>query len=329
MSRTAIITGITGQDGSYLAELLQNRGYTVHGISPDHNYEHVPAGVALHYGDLSDGSNFLELLELIRPQEVYNLAAQSHVRMSFELPVLTANVTAVGVTRLLEAIRLHQLRSGSRVRFFQASSSEMFAMTEGARITEQTPFHPRSPYACAKLYAYWQTVNYREARGMFCVNGLLFNHESPRRGEQFVTRKITRAAGRIKVGLQDKLLLGNIDSRRDWGYARDYVDAMWRMLQLDTPEDLVIATGETHTVREFVQEVFSSLDLDWREHVEIDPNLYRPNEVDVVCGDPSRAKQVLGWEPTVSFQELARLMAAADLERAQREAGLDHRQVYQ
>ncbi|HUG91019.1 MAG TPA: GDP-mannose 4,6-dehydratase [Planctomycetaceae bacterium] len=319
MTRTALITGIGGQDGSYLAELLLDKGYAVHGLAAcGHAATHTP-DTTIHYADLTDGSNLGLILDEVRPDEVYHLAAQSHVRLSFDVPVYTVNVTGLGTLRLLEAIRQHQHRSRRGVRFYQASSSEMFGKAARSPQDEATPFHPRSPYACAKVYAYWQTINYREAYGMFASNGILFNHESPRRGEAFVTRKITRAAGRIKVGLQQKLPLGNLDARRDWGFAGDYVEAMWRMLEHDEPDDFVVATGQTHSVREFLDEVFAALDLDWHDYVETDEKLFRPSEVDVLCGDASKARRVLGWEPKVSFRELARMMTEHDLELARRE----------
>ena len=312
--RVALITGISGQDGYYLSKLLIEKGYVIHGLIPC-NAPGIgePSGLNLHYGDLADGSNFGTLLDAIKPDEVYNLAAQSHVRLSFDLPIYTADVTGVGVLRWLEAIRLHQQRTGRQVRFYQASSSEMFGKVSTPIQNEQTPFHPRSPYACAKVFGYWQTVNYREAYGLFACNGILFNHESPRRGEGFVTRKITQAAARIKLGLQDKLMLGNLDSQRDWGFAGDYVDAMWRMLQQPQPDDYVVATGETHTIREFLDAAFGHLGLDWHKHVEQDPRFLRPAEVDTLRGDASKAKRVLSWEPKVSFQQLAQMMVEADL----------------
>jgi len=324
----ALITGITGQDGSYLAEFLLEKGYEVYGLIRrsstfntdriDHIYTdpHTP-DVKLHliYGDLSDGGNLSVILNDIKPDEVYNLGAQSHVRVSFDQPIYTVDVDALGALRVLEAVRMVD----RGIRFYQASSSEMFGMAEEIPQNENTPFHPRSPYACAKVYAYWQTVNYREAYGMFACNGILFNHESPRRGETFVTRKITRAATRIKCGLQDKLYLGNLDAKRDWGYAGDYVEAMWLMLQRDTPDDYVVATGETHSVREFLEEAFGYLDLDWREHVEIDPRYYRPSEVDVLVGDAAKAKRLLDWEPRVTFRELVRMMVDSDMALAERE----------
>jgi len=327
--KKALITGITGQDGSYLAEFLLAKGYEVHGIIRrsssfntdriDHIYQdpHV-AGTRLflHYGDLTDSSVLSRLLREIEPDEIYNLGAQSHVRASFDIPEYTADVAGLGVVRLLEAMR----QTGITPKFYQASSSEMYGKVVEVPQRETTPFYPRSPYACAKVFAYHITRNYREAYGFFACNGILFNHESPRRGETFVTRKITRAAGRIKLGLQDKLYLGNLDARRDWGYAPEYVEAMWLMLQQDEPDDYVIATGETHSVREFLEEAFSLLDLDWREYVRIDPRYYRPTEVDLLVGDASRAREKLGWEPRVRFKELVRIMVEADLELARREA---------
>ncbi len=324
----ALITGITGQDGSYLAELLLGRGYEVFGLIRrsssfnteriDHLYRdpHTPdVKLRLVYGDLSDGGNLNTILGDIRPDEVYNLGAQSHVRVSFDQPVYTVDVDALGTLRLLEAIR--SVDTG--IRFYQASSSEMFGKVREIPQTETTPFHPRSPYGCAKVFSYWQTVNYREAYGLFACNGILFNHESPRRGETFVSRKITRAATRIKLGLQDKLFLGNLDARRDWGYAGDYVEAMHRMLQFDVPEDFVIASGETHSVREFLDEAFGYLDIDWHGRVDIDPRYFRPSEVDVLVGDASKAKRLLGWEPKVGFRELVRMMIDNDMKLAKRE----------
>jgi len=324
----AFITGITGQDGSYLAELLLDKGYEVYGLIRrsssfsteriNHIYRdpHDP-GSRLHliYGDLTDGSGLSAVLADIHPDEVYNLGAQSHVRVSFDQPLYTADVVALGALRLLEAIRALHLP----VRFYQASSSEMYGKVRETPQNETTPFYPRSPYGCAKVYAFWQTVNYREAYGMFACNGILFNHESPRRGETFVTRKITRAATRIKLGLQDKLYLGNLDSRRDWGFAGDYVDAMWRMLQQDSPDDYVVATGETHSIREFLDEAFGYLELEWQRFVEIDPRYYRPAEVDLLLGDAGKARRVLGWNPTVSFRGLVRMMIDADLKLARNE----------
>ncbi|MDB5385591.1 MAG: GDP-mannose 4,6-dehydratase, partial [Planctomycetaceae bacterium] len=326
----ALITGITGQDGSYLTELLLDKGYHVHGVVRrassfntgriNHLY-HDPhdAGkrMSLHYGDLTDGTRLAELIDTIRPDELYNLGAQSHVKVSFDMPLYTADVVGLGTLRLLEAVRNTQHRTGNTIKFYQASSSEMFGQVRETPQTEVTPFHPRSPYACAKLHGHWQTINYREAYGMFACCGILFNHESPRRGETFVTRKITRTAARIKLGLVNKLYLGNLDARRDWGFAGDYVEAMWRMLQHGTPDDYVIATNETHSVREFLDEVFGHLGLIWQDHVAIDPAYYRPAEVDLLQGDPEKAKRILGWVPTITFRELARMMTEADLKLAE------------
>lgn len=319
--RVALITGVNGQDGSYLVELLLDKGYVVHGLAPYFRYGlPVDPRVTFHSSDLSDGSNLPEILDASRPDEVYHLGAQSHVKLSFDLPVHTVDVTGLGTLRVLEAIRQHQLRTRREVRFYQASSSEMFGRIVESPQTEQTPFHPRSPYGCAKVYAHWQTINYRESYGMYACCGILFNHESPRRGEAFVTRKITRAATRIKLGLQSELRLGNIDAQRDWGFAGDYVEAMWLMLQQPTPEDYVIATGEKHSVREFLVEVFGHLDLDWQQYVVIDPAFYRPAEVDMLLGDASKARRQLGWQPRVSLRELARMMVESDLQLARREA---------
>ena len=326
MSKKALVTGITGQDGSYLAELLLEKGYEVHGIIRrsstfntsrlDHIYSdpHFPKNkLFLHYGDLSDGSNLARLLGQIQPAEVYNLAAQSHVRVSFDAPEYTADITGTGTVRLLEAIR----EIGIKPRFYQASSSEMYGLVQEVPQKETTPFYPRSPYGCAKVYSYWVTVNYRESYGMHASNGILFNHESPRRGETFVTRKITRAAAHIKLGLQDKLFLGNLDSKRDWGYAKEYVEAMWLMLQQPEGDDYVVATNETHTIRECLEVAFGRLDLDWKQYVEIDPRYYRPAEVDLLIGDYSKAKTKLGWEPKTTFKGLIELMADADLKLLQ------------
>jgi len=326
--KRALITGITGQDGSYLAELLLGKGYEVHGVIRrsssfnteriDHLYAdpHEPeARLLLHYGDLTDGAGLRQILTSVKPDEIYNLGAQSHVRVSFDQPVYTAQVDAVGTVRLLEAIR----DTGLQTRFYQASSSEMYGKAAEVPQRETTPFHPRSPYGCAKVYSFWQTVNYRESYGMFCCNGILFNHESPRRGETFVTRKITRAATRIKQGLQDKLYLGNLDAKRDWGYAGDYVEAMWLMLQHEKPDDYVIATGHAHSVSEFLDLAFGCVDLNWRKHIEIDPRYFRPAEVDVLVGDASKAASILGWEPRVSFAELVEMMIEADMELARKE----------
>jgi GDPmannose 4,6-dehydratase len=328
MAKKALITGITGQDGSYLTEFLLEKGYEVHGIIRrsssfnteriDHLYKdpHEPeTRLYLHYGDLSDGTRLREILTQVKPDEVYNLGAQSHVRVSFDQPVYTAQVDAVGTVRLLEAIH----DTGLEVRFYQASSSEMYGKVAEIPQTEKTPFYPRSPYACAKVYSFWQTLNYRESYGMFCCNGILFNHESPRRGETFVTRKITRAATRIREGLQNKLFLGNLDARRDWGFAADYVEAMWLMLQQDRPDDYVVATGEMHSVREFLELAFDRVKLDWKQYVESDQRYCRPAEVDVLCGDASKARQALGWEPRISFEELAAMMIDADAELARKE----------
>lgn len=324
----AFITGITGQDGSYLAEFLLKKGYDIYGIIRrsssfntgriDHLYvdpHQKKNGIKLIYGDLTDGSNWADMIESIQPDEVYSLAAQSHVRVSFEQPVYTVDVDALGTLRLLEALR-HMKKP---MKFYQASSSEMFGKASERPQTEKTPFHPRSPYGCAKVYSFWQTVNYREAYGLFACNGILFNHESPRRGETFVTRKITRAATRIKLGLQDKLYLGNLEARRDWGFAGDYVEAMWLMLQQDKPDDYVIATGEAHSVQDFVKATFDLLDLDWKKYVEVDPRYYRPSEVDFLLGDASKAKRVLGWQPRVKFKELVRMMTEADMKLAMQE----------
>ncbi|BAG18371.1 GDP-mannose 4,6-dehydratase [Streptomyces griseus] len=323
MAKTALITGVTGQDGSYLAELLLDKGYTVHGLIRrsssfnteriDHIYqgpEEPERSFVLHHADLSDGVALVNLLRDIQPDEVYNLGAQSHVRVSFDAPLYTGDVTGLGTIRLLEAVRA----SGIETRIYQASSSEMFGASPPPQ-NEDTSFHPRSPYSVAKVYAYWATVNYREAYGMFAVNGILFNHESPRRGETFVTRKITRGVARIKAGLQDRLHLGNLDAVRDWGYAPEYVDAMWRMLQCDTPDDYVVATGEGVSVRQFVEFAFEHAGLDWREHVRYDPKYERPSEVDALIGDASKAEQLLGWKPEVRSRELARIMVDADIRR--------------
>lgn len=317
--RSVLITGITGQDGYYLSRLLIDKGCEVHGLASASSPEARLEGVVMHAGDLTDGSHLDALLDAVRPSEVYHFAALSSVGLSFELPLLTANITGMGTVRMLEAVRQYQRRSGQGVRFFHASSSEVFGTAAPSPQDETTPFHPRSPYACAKAFAHWQTVNYREAYGLFACNGILFSHESPRRGEAYVTRKITRAAARIKLGLEQTLKLGNLDAGRDWGFAGDYVEAVWLMLQQDQPDDYVIATGETHTVREFVAEVFGSLDLDWREHVEIDPKLLRPADAAAHCGNAGKARRVLGWEPKVTFRELARMMAEHDLALAQRE----------
>ena len=319
MNRVALITGLSGQDGSYLAEFLLDRDYDVHGLVPYGRRELCDSRCQLHYGDLTDASRLAAVCNEVAPDEVYNLGAQSHVRVSFDLPVHTADVTGLGTLRVLEAIRQHQAATGRQPRFYQASSSEMFGNANSPQ-NETTRFHPRSPYACAKVFAYWQTVNYREAYGLFAANGILFNHESPRRGEHFVTRKITRAAARIKLGLQDRLALGNIDARRDWGFAGDYVEAMWLMLQHESPDDFVIATGKTHSVRNFLEEAFGHLDLDYNDYVDIDQQLFRPTEVDTLSGDASKAETQLGWKPRVSFSELVRMMTEYDLQLAQTES---------
>ncbi|MFP6770185.1 MAG: GDP-mannose 4,6-dehydratase [Planctomycetaceae bacterium] len=312
MKRVALVTGLSGQDGSYLTEFLLDRDYEVHGLVPYGRREFCDRRAELHYGDLTDGSHLTSLLDRIAPDEVYNLAAQSHVRVSFDLPVYTADVTGLGALRVLEAIRQYRESTGREPRFYQASSSEMFGNAPSPQ-DETTPFGPRSPYACAKVFAYWQTVNYREAYNLFAVNGILFNHESPRRGETFVTRKISLAVARIKAGRQDKLYLGNLDAQRDWGYAAEYVEAMWRMLQADEPDDFVIATGETHSVGDFARAAFEHVDLDWEKYVETDTQFHRPAEVDLLLGDPSKAKDKLGWEPQLKFAGLVGLMVDADL----------------
>jgi GDPmannose 4,6-dehydratase len=321
--KKALITGITGQDGSYLAELLLEKGYEVHGIIRrastfntsriDHLFAdpHINGvKMFLHFGDLSDSVNLVKLLYELKPDEIYHLGAQSHVRVSFEIPEYTSDITAVGTIRILEAIR----EAGIRSRFYQASSSEMYGKAQAVPQDEKTPFWPRSPYAVAKLFSYWATVNYRESYGLQATNGILFNHESPRRGETFVTRKITRAVAAIKHGLQSELFLGNLEAKRDWGYAPEYVEGMWRMLQRDEADDFVLATGETHSVGEFVEAAFSHVDLDWKQYVKHDPRYERPAEVDLLVGDASKAKKILGWEPKVRFAELVRIMVDADME---------------
>lgn len=325
-AKRALITGITGQDGSYLSELLLNKGYEVHGIMRrtstfntdrlDHMYvdpHDEEAKFFLHYGDLTDGTTLRRLLEAVKPVEIYNLGAQSHVRVSFDAPEYTVDTVGMGTLRLLEAVRDYQHRTGIQVRFYQAGSSEMFGKVQAIPQTETTPFYPRSPYACAKVYAHWQTVNYRESYDLFACNGILFNHESPRRGETFVTRKITRAIARIIAGKQDKLYLGNLEAKRDWGYAKDYVEAMWLMLQQDEPDDYVVATGETHSVQEFLNLAFKHVNLDWEKYVRFDPRYLRPAEVDLLIGDPGKTKKKLGWKPSVSFEELVQLMVNSDL----------------
>jgi GDPmannose 4,6-dehydratase len=329
--KKALITGITGQDGSYLAELLLGKGYEVHGIIRrastfntsriDHLYRdpHINGvKLFLHYGDLADSVQMVKLLYDLQPDEIYNLGAQSHVRVSFDIPEYTGDVVGLGAVRILEAIREAGLVR--KCRFYQASSSEMFGKVQEVPQTEQTPFWPRSPYGCAKMYAHWLTVNYRESYNLHASSGILFNHESPRRGETFVTRKITRAATRIKMGLQDALYMGNLDAKRDWGYAKEYVEMMWVMLQQDKPDDYVVATNETHTVREFIEETFGLLGLDWQKYVKYDARYERPAEVDLLIGNPAKAKRQLGWEPKVRFKELVRIMTEADLELAKREA---------
>jgi GDPmannose 4,6-dehydratase len=330
MAKTALISGITGQDGSFLTELLLEKGYDVYGIIRrsssfntdriDHLYQdrhEKDTRLHLMYGDLNDSSSLNNILRQVKPDEIYNLGAQSHVRVSYDIPEYTAEVTGLGTVRLLEAIR----DTGIRPRFYQASSSELYGRVVETPQRETTPFHPRSPYACAKAYAYYITVNYRESYDMFACNGILFNHESERRGETFVSRKITRAATRIKLGLQEKLYMGNLEARRDWGYARDYVEAMWLMLNADRADDYVIATGETHSVREFIERAFGYLDLDWQEYVEIDPRYFRPAEVDLLLGDASKARRELSWEPKITFDQLVKLMVDHDLGLARQESG--------
>jgi len=331
--KRALIVGITGQDGSYLAELLLEKGYEVHGIirrSSSFNTQRIDhiytdphfdqRRLFLHYGDLTDSVALVKLLYELQPDEIYNLGAQSHVRVSFDIPESTGDIVGLGTQRILEAIRETGL--AAKVRYYQASSSEMYGKVQEVPQTEKTPFWPRSPYACAKVYAYWLTVNYRESYNLHASNGILFNHESPRRGETFVTRKITRAATRIKLGLQDALYLGNMDAKRDWGYAKDYVEMMWMMLQQDAPDDYVVATNETHSVREFVEETFACLDLDWQKYVRHDARYERPAEVDLLIGDPAKAKIKLGWEPKVRFKELVGLMVESDLKLAATELAI-------
>lgn len=314
--KKALITGVTGQDGSYLAELLLDKGYEVHGIirrSSSFNTGRIDGifdKLHLVYGDLTDSGSIAETVSTIRPNEIYNLGAQSHVRISFDSPRYTSDVDAIGTLNLLQAVKAHSPES----RLYQASSSELFGIPFEVPQKETTPFYPRSPYGVAKLFAYWTAVNYRESYGTFASNGILFNHESPRRGETFVSRKITKAAARIKLGLQNELLLGNLDAKRDWGFAKEYVECMWRILQHDKADDFVVATGETHTVRDFLDEAFGYLDLDWSKYVGIDPKYYRPAEVDILQGDATKAKEILGWEPKVKFKELVRLMIDSDLE---------------
>jgi GDPmannose 4,6-dehydratase len=324
MKKVALVTGITGQDGSYLTELLLSKGYHVCGIVRrsssfntgriEHLYQDPHLGgsrLRLIFGDLTDGSSLNQILKTVKPAEIYNLAAQSHVRVSFDIPEYTAEVTALGTIRLLDAIKESKIET----KFYQASSSEMFGKARETPQTEKTPFHPRSPYAIAKVYAHWITVNYRESYDIFACNGILFNHESPRRGRTFVTRKIAEGAVRIKLGMQDKLFLGNLDAKRDWGYAGDYVEAMWLMLQQSKPDDYIIATGKNYSVREFLDEAFRYLDLDWNKYVEIDPRYFRPSEVDSLLGDASKARKILGWKPKVKFKQLVRMMVDAEMER--------------
>jgi GDPmannose 4,6-dehydratase len=331
MLKRALITGVTGQDGSYLAELLLTKGYEVHGLMRraslfntdriDHLY-HDPhlsgARLTLHYGDLTDGTGLRRVLERVNPDEVYNLGAQSHVKVSFDIPEYTAEVVAIGTLRLIEAIRDHVLHGGRPVRYYQAGSSEMFGAAPPPQ-SERTPFYPRSPYGVSKVAAHWFAVNYREAHGLFICNGILFNHESPRRGETFVTRKVTRAVGRITQGLQHKLYLGNLEAQRDWGFTGDYVEAMWLMLQQEKPDDYVIATGQAHSVRDLVELAFAAAGLEWQSYVEVDRRYFRPTEVDALRGDPSRARDVLGWEPRVNFRELVEMMVQHDIDLARRE----------
>ncbi len=320
--KRALITGITGQDGSYLAEFLLTKGYEVHGLvrrSSSFNtsrIDHIRDRLQLHYGDLVDSTSLHTVIGAVKPSEIYNLAAQSHVRVSFEMPEYTCDVTGAGVGRLLEALRV----SGVKARFYQASSSELYGKVAEVPQTEKTPFHPRSPYGASKAYAFYLTQNYREAYGMYCCNGILFNHESPRRGENFVTRKITRAVGRIVAGTQKKVALGNLDAKRDWGFAGDFVEAMWQMLQLEKPDDFVVATGETHSVKEFLEVAFGRVKLDWADYVVTDERFMRPAEVELLLGDPAKAKKAFGWVPKVTFQQLVEMMVDADVELAKREA---------
>jgi GDPmannose 4,6-dehydratase len=335
MPKRALVTGVTGQDGSYLTEFLLAKGYEVHGLMRraslfntdriDHLYHDPHLGgerLSLHYGDLTDGTGLRRVLEAVDPNEVYNLGAQSHVKVSFDIPEYTAEVVAIGTLRLIEAVRDHALHGGSAVRYYQAGSSEMFGAAPPPQ-SEKTPFHPRSPYGVSKAAAHWFAVNYREAYGLFICNGILFNHESPRRGETFVTRKVTRAVGRISQGLQDKLYLGNLEAKRDWGFTGDYVEAMWLMLQQMQPDDYVIATGEAHSVRDLVEIAFAAAGLDWRPHVEIDRRYFRPTEVDALRGDPTKARSALGWAPRVTFRELVKMMVERDIDLARRERAIN------
>jgi len=335
--KRALITGITGQDGSYLSELLLEKGYEVHGIIRrcssfntdriNHIYKdphNTEARLFLHYGDLTDGTTLRRILEEVKPVEIYNLGAQSHVRVSFDSPEYTVDAVGMGVLRLLEAVRDYQQRTGIEVRFYQAGSSEMFGKVLEIPQKETTPFYPRSPYACAKVYGHWQTINYRESYGLFACNGILFNHESPRRGPTFVTRKITRAVARIVKGKQKEIYLGNLDSKRDWGYAKDYVRAMWLMLQHSEADDYVVATNETHSIREFLDIAFGHVNLDWQNHVKFDERYLRPAEVDILIGDPAKAKEKLGWEPSVTFEELVKLMVDSDLKALEETQEVSH-----
>lgn len=335
--KKALITGITGQDGSFLSELLIEQGYEVHGIirrSSSFNTDRINhlyqdphlenTNLFLHYGDLTDGTTLRRIIEEVQPVEIYNLGAQSHVRVSFDSPEYTVDAVGMGALRILEAVRDYQQRTGIQVRFYQAGSSEMFGKVMEIPQKETTPFYPRSPYACAKVYAHWQTVNYRESYGLFACNGILFNHESERRGETFVTRKITRAVARILVGEQDKLYLGNLDSKRDWGYAKDYVKAMWLMLQQETPDDYVIATNETHSIKEFLEIAFNYVNLDWQKYVVFDPRYLRPAEVDILIGDSTKAITQLGWQPSVTFEELVKLMVDHDIQARQPKPDIVH-----
>ena len=335
MPKRALVTGVTGQDGSYLTEFLLAKGYEVHGLMRraslfntdriDHLYHDPHLGgtrLFLHYGDLTDGTGLRRVLEAVDPDEIYNLGAQSHVKVSFDIPEYTAEVVAIGTLRLIEAVRDHALHGGSAVRYYQAGSSEMFGAAPPPQ-SEKTPFHPRSPYGVSKAAAHWFAVNYREAYGLFICNGILFNHESPRRGETFVTRKVTRAVGRISQGLQDKLYLGNLEAKRDWGFTGDYVEAMWLMLQQKQPDDYVIATGEARSVRDLVELAFAAVGLDWHRHVEIDPRYFRPTEVDALRGDPTKARSALGWAPRVTFRELVKMMVEHDIDLARRERAIN------
>ena len=339
-SKRALLTGITGQDGSYLAELLLSKGYEVHGVirrSSSFNTARIAdiyqdphekeKRLHLHYGDMTDANGLASVVRRVKPNEVYNLAAQSHVRVSFDQPIYTTETASVGTLKILEAIRDHQESSGDPVRFYQASSSEMFGKVAEIPQTEKTPFHPRSPYAVAKVYAHWITINYRESYGLHATSGILFNHESPRRGETFVTRKISRAATRIKLGLQDKLYMGNLEARRDWGFAGDYVEGMWLMLQQEQPDDYIVATGVTHSVRDFCERAFGRLGLDYRDFVESDPRYYRPAEVDLLLGDATKARDKLGWKPSVDFEQLVDMMVDSDLELATQDRMLRDRGV--